>query len=210
MATAFLFDMDGVLLRGRNTDPAVYETAAERVLESLDADVEAVPAAFRDPSSAAEFSDACEQLGVPATKAWRRREQVASEIENETIADGEREAYDDAWTLNEFESPVGVVSNNRHETVSFVVEHLGIDAAVAIGRDPTLPGYKRRKPDSHYLDRALSRLGSRDAVYVGDRYSDVRAARDAGVEAVLLDRDGDTGETGTPEPDRRVRSLTEL
>jgi hypothetical protein len=38
----------------------------------------------------------------------------------------------------------------------------------------------------------------------------VRAARDAGVGAVLLDRDGDTGETGTPEPDRRVRSLTEL
>ena len=82
------------------------------------------------------------------------------------------------------------------------------------GREPTLSGIERMKPDPHYLEGALSDLKldpDRDGVlYVGDSESDVVAAAAAGIDSAFVRRphrrDSDLHATPTHE----VRGLDEL
>ena len=82
------------------------------------------------------------------------------------------------------------------------------DAVVNAGHD-TVDGRRlptKPEPDAFYA--ALDELGVAPdrAVHVGnDPSTDVRGARAAGLETVLVG-----GETGGPEPDRRVASVAEL
>jgi len=65
------------------------------------------------------------------------------------------------------------------------------------------------KPDPAFFRMALERAGAlpSQAVMVGDSYrADVLGARATGMDAILLDRDGDAGPTDGPV----IRSLTEL
>jgi len=205
---AVLFDMDGVLLTGRHTDPAVYERAAERVLDTRgisDPPADLVEA-FISPGTADAFRAAAERYELPADDVWAARERVASELEAERIAAGEREPFPDIGALDALPS-LGVVSNNRQQTVSFTVDHLSLDAAVAVGRDPTLAGFERLKPDPYYVLSALDTLAVESVLYVGDRYTDVAAAHAAGADAALLDRPGlDAGEA-LAQPEHVVDSL---
>ena len=106
-----------------------------------------------------------------------------------------------------------MVSNNRHGTVRFVLEHFGWSAHVEAmqGRHPTLEGYDRMKPDPFYLDRALDSLGAEPGatLYVGDRLSDVETADRAGTDVALLVRDGNPPEDA-PDPTDVIESLDEL
>jgi putative hydrolase of the HAD superfamily len=66
------------------------------------------------------------------------------------------------------------------------------------------------KPDPELIVRALALAGARpgEALHVGDDVeADVGAARAAGVEPVLIDRDGSVG---VPAGVRRIGSLGEL
>jgi len=113
---------------------------------------------------------------------------------------------------------LGLVSNNREATVRFVADYCFPDTFdVVVGRRPTRDDYDRRKPDPTFINRALGQLdrtgdsddrtgdsddrtgdsdppeenGSDRAVtgiYVGDRESDVIAARRAGLEPILIER----------------------
>jgi HAD superfamily hydrolase (TIGR01549 family) len=208
---AVLFDMDGVLLTGRHTDRSVYEATAERVLAGYDHPDPApeLVEAFVSPNSADAFRASAEDHGLPAEAAWADRERVASELEAERIRAGEREPFPDVGALDALDT-VGVVSNNRQETVAFAVEHLGIDADVAVGREPTLEGYERLKPEPYYVAAALSEIDAEDALYVGDRYTDAAAAHAAGAAAALVDRPGmDAGEP-VADPEYEVDSLNEV
>lgn len=208
---AFCFDMDGVLLRGRHTDPAVYETAADRVLAArgVSDPSEALRAAVADPNSALSFRTTVTDHGLAPDQVWSARERAASEIEGEHIAAGRREPHPDVEALEELDAPIGVVSNNRHATVELAVEHLGLDAATVVGRDPTLDGYGRLKPDPHYLERAITEVGAERPLYVGDRYTDVAAAHAADAEAALVERpEIDPGEG--PDPEHVIAGLDEV
>lgn len=208
---AFCFDMDGVLLRGRHTDPAIYETAADRVLAArgVSDPSDALRAAVANPNSAVSFRTTVTDHGLAPDQIWSAREREASEIEGERIASGGREPYPDVEALADLDVPIGVVSNNRHATVEFAVEHLGLDAAAAVGRDPTLDGYSRLKPDPHYLERALVEVGAERPLYVGDRHTDVAAAHAAGAEAALIERpEIDPGEG--PDPEHVIEGLDEV
>jgi len=207
---AVVFDMDGVLLEGYHTPREVYREAAADGLVALGCE-EPVPDAVADPEDVAAFRQACEELGVDATEVWKHRERGADEREIALIADGERALYDDVSVLADLDVPLGVVSNNRQETVAFVVEHFSLPVAAARGRDPTIAGWKRKKPDPHYLEVVLAELGVPPdrALFVGDRRSDVQTGHAAGADGALLTRDGDPP-SGDPEPDHHVEAVGDL
>ncbi|MFB6217875.1 MAG: HAD family hydrolase [Halobacteriaceae archaeon] len=207
---AVVFDMDGVLLTGYHTPREVYRAAVAAALadRGIGADP---PEALVDPDDADEFRRACRELDVDPEGLWRARERGADERETDRIARGERTLFDDAAAVRELDPALGVVSNNRQRTVEFVVDHFALPVAAARGRDPTLAGYERLKPDPYYLDAVLDELGVAPprALFVGDRRSDVETARNAGTDAALLARDGDPP-PGDPEPDYHVQSLAAL
>ena len=207
---ALLFDMDGVLIRGRSTLPEVYESAADDALEELGA---VVPESEREPLRRPHYSEAmaacCRAAGLEPEEFWQTRERLASDRANRRIGTGPRAPYEDTAVLERLPGPLGVVSNNRAATVEHVADKLFGRFAVAVGRDPTLDGYRRRKPDPYYLDRALDRLGVEDALYVGDREADLLAARRAGIDGALVRRDHGQGRLDeTPRLD--IDGLDEL
>jgi HAD superfamily hydrolase (TIGR01509 family) len=207
---AVVFDMDGVLLTGYHTPREVYREAAAVAL--AEQGVEApVPDDFVDPGGVENFRRACEELGVDAETLWTARERGADERENALIAAGERPLFGDVDALADLDVPLGIVSNNRQATVEFAVEHFSLPVGAARGRDPTLAGYERMKPDPYYLEAVLAELGVAPdrSLFVGDRRSDVRTGHAAGTDAALLVRDGDVP-SGEPDPEHRIRSLAAL
>jgi len=210
-----LFDMDGVILRGRGTDPAVYAQAADAVVAEFDLDPDPTDRAVLHSHRCDEVvQTVCEELGIGLEAFWHAKEQYASEIANERIRSGHRTLYDDVSAIRELarDRPVALVSNNRQATVSFVVEEFGLDDLFAVvrGREPTVEGFERRKPDPFYLLETLEALDANEGIYVGDRQTDMLAAERAGLEGAFVRRAFNREESPVPEPTFEVESLAEL
>ena len=193
-ARAVVFDMDGVLVEGRGTDTWINRAAAAAALGTFGVDPdERLLDALESSVFTADMSAICRDYGVETEAFWAARESAASSIEHDRLRSGERKPYEDVEVLFELASdrPLGIVSNNRHETVSFVVEQFGFGEVVGAyrGRHPTLADLRRRKPHPHFLEGVLDSLGTTDGIYVGDRRSDVLVAHNAGLEAAYLRRE---------------------
>ena len=209
-----LFDMDGVLLTGRGSDPAVHVRAMEDVATAWDLEV---PAALREPLGrypyTAALETACETLGVDPTRFFDARERRSAARIAERITAGSRPLYDDVTAVEALsaDATLGVVSNNYDPAVRTAMDHHGLDVfAVARGRDIGLDGFRRRKPDPHYLQEALRTLGVTAGLYVGDRQTDVEAAQAAGLSAVYLRRAHNRDRSLRITPEWTIDSLTEL
>jgi HAD superfamily hydrolase (TIGR01549 family) len=101
---------------------------------------------------------------------------------------------------------LGLISNAPADT-GRVVESLGIskylDTVVISG----VVGYTKPHPEIFRIALRNTGVGPREAVHVGDVYeADVVGARNAGVEGILIDRDGSRSELDCP----RVESLSEI
>ena len=209
-----LFDMDGVILDGWGTDDAVHSRALDDVLEERDL---RVTGDLRRPLETYAYDDdfrgACEELGVDPASLFRAREERSAKRSVARLAAGRRRLCSDVDAIGELAErvPVGLVSNNYHPTVEFVVDHFRLDAfSFARGRDLGPEGFRRRKPDPHYLNEALDALDATRGIYVGDRATDVIAAERAGLDSAFLRRDHNADRALDVEPTTEVESLHEL
>ncbi len=209
-----LFDMDGVLVRGRSSDPVVHERALDDALAEYGLAVdEARRDALADYAYGKRFADACRTVGVDPVTFYAVRETYSARRTADRLRAEVRGLHDNVGALDRLADRyrLGVVSNNYHRAVTAVVEHHGLDAfSVVRGRTPGLQGYRRRKPSPHYLSRALDALGADDGVYVGDRETDLLAADRAGIDAALVRRDHNADATMASTPTYEVDSLSEL
>ena len=209
-----LFDMDGVILDGWGTDDAVHSRALADVLEERDM---RVSGDLRRPLETHEYDDefrvACEELGVDPASLFRAREERSAKRSVARLAAGTRQLCPDVDAIGELAQrvPVGLVSNNYHPTVEFVVDHFRLDAFSFVrGRDLGPDGFRRRKPDPHYLNEALDTLDASGGLYVGDRATDVIAAERAGLDGVFLRRDHNDALDLDVDPAAEIGSLREL
>jgi len=216
MSPPILFDMDGVLLVGPTTHPGVYRAATHDALAELG--VDELPPATADVLEGLRYDPAmaaaCAEVAVDVDAWWAARERHASRRANARVRSGDRAVFPDARrVLGELHRThrLGLVSNNREATVRFVADYCFPDTFdVVVGRRPTIDDYERRKPDPTFINRALGQLDrtgdsddrTRDGdpgegdgsdrvltgIYVGDRQSDVIAARRAGLEPILIER----------------------
>lgn len=211
---AILFDMDGVLVTGYETVPDVYRRATSQLLRAFGHDTaEKWSMSLQDPGSAEEFREACTGWDLPPEAAWGYRERTASDLAAERIDAGERTAFPDTPVLATLaeDYAIGVVSNNRHDTVGYCVGTFDWGDVVDAyrGRFPTLVDYDRMKPNPRYLSWMLDQLDASEVLFVGDRASDVRTAESAGADAALLTREGND-ETVAVEPTFHLTTLAEL
>lgn len=211
---AVLFDMDGVILKGRGSDPSVHERAlddaiAAHGLELTDEQRESL----RHYEFTPEFADACETVGVDPGEFFRTRERFAADRSIARLRSGSRRPYDDIAVLDQLADThtLGLVSNNYHATVSFVVDHFDIDVFGYVrGRDPGIEGFEKRKPEPDYLNGALDTIEASSGLYVGDRETDLIAAERAGLDGVLLRREHNRGLEPSVEPMAVIDSLDGL
>jgi HAD superfamily hydrolase (TIGR01549 family) len=208
---AVLFDLDGVL--AEPTDRAVIRWAVERSF--LEFGVESPRSELVErivDGDLATLETVERHHGIDQGTLWQRRERNAVAEQCAAIRRGEKPCYEDVAALDRLAMPLGVVSNNQHETVEFVLDFHDLTDRfrTAYGRFPTLAGHTRSKPEPYYLRQALSDLGVSDALFVGDSDADLVAAERAGVDAALLRRAHRRGDEYAADSDAEFESLTEL
>ncbi len=186
---AIVFDNDGVIVEP--TDRDVIVDAVVETFREFDVDVDRSHAEWTVASAAGPTEAVHEDHDIDAAAFWRRREAKSADAQCAAVRAGGKQVYDDVNALDAFDTPLGLVSNNQHATVEFLLDYHGLDGRfeTAYGRHPTVTGAERRKPDPHYIETALDDIGTTDALYVGDSEKDIVAAQRAGIDAAFLRRD---------------------
>lgn len=208
---AIIFDNDGVLVTP--TDRQLWTRASR--LAFRDFGVSTVPddrLETLDGYCVSAIVRTCERHGINSDAFWRRREAYAARAQRHEIRSERKQTYDDVSVLRELDPAVGIVSNNQQETINFLVTHFGFTEAVETqyGREPTLDGLARMKPNSHYLHRAIADLDASNPLYVGDSGVDMAAAADLGVDSAFVRRPHRSGYEPRPAATHEIDSLTDL
>ena len=210
---AVLFDSDGVLV-----DPPARETKAEAVRAAFRA-VEADPdrehvRAVVDGVTVEDLREICSACGLDVDAFWAARERCDARSQREAFAAGDRDRYDDVDALADVDAVRAVVSNNHHSTVEYVLDRFDLHSLFDTyrGRERSVESLRLKKPDPHYLRETLDDLGidAGGALYVGDRGSDVVAARRAGVDSVFLRRPHCADATLSATPTYEASDLWEV
>ncbi len=191
---AILFDMDGVILEGPRSHTQVYEDAVTAALATLGVDPTPAQRQTLTEHDPDRVRTECGRLGIDPDRFWALRDGYASAGTHHRLRTGRRAIYDDVDAIAELgsQTAIGLVTNNRHETAVFVADLLKRDVGASFdvvrGREPTVDGFRRLKPDPYYIEDALAELGVDSGLYVGDRHEDVTAGTAAGLETAFLRR----------------------
>lgn len=205
---AVVFDCDGVLVEP--TDTTVLVDAVVETFGAFGVDVDR-SVARRSVTEDVVPSETAHDHGIDPEAFWHYRELTASLAQQAHVRAGGKPVYDDVATLDALPCPIGLVSNNQHATIEFLLAHHDLPAfETARGRQPTLEGAAARKPEPDYIEAALAELGVVNALYVGDSEKDVIAAQRAGIDGAYLRREHVDDVELTAEPTFEATSLDEL
>ncbi len=207
-----LFDSDGILV-----DPPARETQAEatrgafRSVGVTDIDPHHVDAIV-DGVTLEELHEICIAHDLEPERFWEARERLDEESQFEKFRDGTRALYDDVTVISDLQHPCGVVSNNHHSTIEFVLDAFDLHSLfdTYYGREKTLESLELKKPNTHYLEKALADLEADSALYVGDSESDVIAAHRAGLDSVFVRREHCRSVDLSVTPTYEISDLLEL
>ncbi|MFA9503169.1 HAD family hydrolase [Natrinema sp. H-ect1] len=187
---AVLFDSDGVLV-----EPPASETQLEATQAAFrEAGVDDVaPDHLDDIVSGVTVEvlhEICAEYDLEPTTFWEARERHDERSQFAAFRDGTRDRYDDVATIADLPQDRGVVSNNHHSTIEFVLDAFDLDSLFETyyGRPKTIESLQVKKPDPHFLERALADLEADSALYVGDSEHDVIAAHRAGIDSAFVRR----------------------
>lgn len=209
---AVLFDNDGVLVA-----PPAWETQVGAIREAFAELGVARPddehvSALRHGVTVDRLESIAQAYDVDPVELWAARERHDEQSQFDAFRAGRRELYDDVRAVEDVIGPRGVVSNNHHTTVEFILDFFGLGGAfdTYYGREKTVESLRLKKPNTHYLDRAVADLGAESALYVGDSTSDVVAAHRAGMDSAFVRRDHNDDVDHETQPTYEVDSLHEL
>ncbi|MFC4449864.1 HAD family hydrolase [Halorussus aquaticus] len=209
---AILFDNDGVLVEppARDTlrEAARSAFSAVGVGDANEAHVEDVMHGVTPEL----LRDVCAAYDLDESAFWEARDRHASRAQREEFRDGERDRYDDVAALADLDHDFGIVSSNQHATIEFILSFFEWEPLfdTYYGRERAVESIRRKKPEPHYLERALADLGTDSALFVGDSESDVEAARRAGLDSAFVRRDHSEGVELSVEPTYEVRDLWDV
>ncbi|MDZ7701271.1 MAG: HAD family hydrolase [Halobacteriales archaeon] len=209
---AVVFDADGVLVEPTATATlrrAIRRAFADHgVADPAEDAVDGLQATTTE-----ELRSIAERYGLDDPAAfWASRDDHASAAQREAVRAGEKILYDDVDAALALPVPLAIVSNNQQATVDFVVEQAGLGDhfAPVFGRQPTLEDITRKKPEPHYLQRAIDDLGAERPLFVGDSNVDLAAAAAAGVDSAFIRRPHRADYVLDHEPTYVIESLDEL
>jgi HAD superfamily hydrolase (TIGR01549 family) len=211
---AVLFDNDGVLVT--LVERATLVEAAERTfadfgLDPHPDDVEALTVGVSPDA----LRTLAERYGVDRERFWAARDRITSEVQREAVRAGEKRLYDDFDAVRSLaDRPLGIVSSNQQATVDFLLDYFDVGDLfrTAYGREPTPESLELKKPNPHYLRRALDDLSAdpETTLFVGDSESDLVAADRAGLDSAFVRRDHRADYTLDVEPTHELNTLGDL
>ena len=207
-----VFDNDGVLVGRTAFD--VLQDATQETFEDFGV-TDPDPNHVENMTVGAtphQVATICGQYDLPREDFWRAREEKMVEVQSQEAREGRKRPYDDIDTLADLDAAKGIVSSNQQGTVDFLLDHFSVRDlfGTAYGREPTIESLDLRKPNSHYIDRALADLDADSALFVGDNESDIRAAENAGIDSAFIRRPHRTNWELNVWPTWEIHELDEL
>lgn len=209
---AIIYDNDGVLTE--LSDPAIVQDAARDAFESFDVTnptdehVEAMASGV----TVDRLERVCGEYELDPAAFWKERDTNSSRAQRTAIRDGRKPLYDDIEAVWSLDQPRGIVSSNQHATIECIIDHFDLDEEFETfyGRKPTIEHIEQKKPEPHFIERAMMDLGSENALYVGDSPCDVEAAENAGIDSAFVRRPHRSDTELSVEPTYDVDDLWEL
>ncbi len=206
-----IFDFDGVLLNSGEDGFKWAGKAREEKSRELGYDYSCTAGYIFASSSFEEMKKKVEQSPM-SWQEFMEVEKAAAQRKLELVKRGQMELFPSARdVLENIGVPKAVVSNAYGDIVDGIVRQFGIDEHLVYWTAPRLDDIKRyhslAKPETDMLDRAMKEIGSRDVIMVGDKKFDVQAAKNAGIESILVNS---YGEDIDADPTYRVESLEEV
>lgn len=196
----WLFDMDGTLL---TVDEGYIHRTMERVGEALGT-------TFSPETSRRIWfgrdglrDELLRTAGVDPETFWSTFHRIESPRDRAAAT----RLHPDARIVRHLDGPRGLVTHCQPHLTEPILDRFGLEAwfeTVVCCSDDL--GWK---PDPRPIERAMTELdvGGGRGVMVGDSLADVEAARNAGLDAILIARDGRPPDVPA---DRVVRSLDRL
>ena len=205
---AVIFDFDGVLVdSGFDGFQWALEARQEYLTDKgLDVEIDMIGQGLFAPRDVV-ISDVLERQNI-SWNQFRNIEEAVAERKIEMASSGELELFDDVKpVLEELESSVAIVSNAYRDYLQALLIELGIAKYIGYYNAPSLRNIRnyreRMKPEPVMIHEVLDRIGTDEAVMIGDQIEDVIGANRAGIDSVYIDRNGGTEE----KADQSVKSL---
>jgi HAD superfamily hydrolase (TIGR01549 family) len=209
---AVLFDQDGVLVEPPSREVQVTATRDAFAAAGVESVERRHLDAICEGVTVAELREICGAYGLDPETFWATREHHDERSQLAQFRAGGRTPYDDVAAVADLPGARGVVSNNHHSTVEFVLSFFGLAPLfdTVRGRPKTVESLRLKKPNPHYIERALADLGTDSALYVGDSEHDVEAAHRAGVDSAFVRRPHTRDADLAVAPTHEVESLHAL
>lgn len=161
-----LFDSDGILV-----EPPGYETKVEATRAAFEeVGVEQANRQHIDDlvtgTTIERLHEICATYGLDVDTFWEARERLDEQSQFEKFEMGSRTTYDDVTVISSLSQTCGVVSNNHHSTIEFVLDFFNFQRMfdTYYGREMTVESLTLKKPNTYYLDKALTELGAESAL----------------------------------------------
>ena len=201
----WLFDLDGTLV---DVEWDYVRTAFDRVGDRLDRPFRDAEAERLWHGLSGSRNAQLRRWGIEPTAFW----EAFHAVECPTERAASTYLHEDAAFVADVDVPTGIVTHCRPFLTEPVLEHLDVadwfDVVVCCS-DET--GWK---PDARPVERALDALdvtpGTDRGVLAGDNDTDVGAAWNAGLEAILVDRFGPSHRGHCVRGDYRIERFDEL
>ena len=148
----------------------------------------------------------CRDFGIDKPETlWQVREENLREEKYQAILNSEISLFRDVSIVEVLSRShtLAICSNVTQKMLDFYVSHFGLGEYFScwVGRNGDFADLARMKPNPYFLNKMIAILNSTNILYVGDREQDLAAARKAGIDFLLLSRNGNKGD---------IQSLDEL
>ena len=208
---AVIFDFDGVLMdSGFDGFQWAFKARKNRAEENgWSINWDELAQGIFEPDTGQEIKPLLERNSV-SWNQLKQMEEAVADRKVEMAANNEIEIFQDSEEILEnLDVPVAIVSNAYNEYLGKLLEELDIKNYIDFWLAPNLSDIenyrKRMKPEPEMVEEVLENLGAEKAVMIGDQIEDVLAARNAGIDSIYINRDGDT----ESKADYSVENLTE-
>ena len=209
---AVIFDMDGVILDSgldnfQWMDQIRMKKASEMGYEYTKDDAVQIV----QSTDMSQVMELVERKGMTLKEV----EEIEHRVQNAKISLIEHGAIrlfsETEKILQEIDRPVGLATNSPKKTARFTLRYFGIneyfDAFEALALTDLENYIQNKKPHPYMLEKVKEELGAKNPVMVGDTSADINAAKNAGIDSILVQS---YAERQHLNPTHRIRDLSEL
>ncbi|WP_414838158.1 HAD family hydrolase [Candidatus Nanosalina sp. VS9-1] len=192
-----ILDMDGVILNSLVENEDWKFSAVEKALNETGINPERLSRRemefFLGDHGREKCIEACKKYDLDPGNVWKLIAETTSLARIQQVKSGDFRLYSDARVfldaVHREDRKLGLISNAPESAVETTMKFFELKAYFDFYRGvESFSDLKLRKPHPDHIQIAEAELKQRPSLYIGDKESDIEAAKNAGIDAALVNR----------------------